>query len=116
MAAYSRQLLCKQSLEHWQWQALAIVPCRTITSVSQDDCDESGGGQFREISNSVSKNKLSEGKPRKRFGKRLCERDVCPLRNVKAGHGKQALLCLSSTSLARHTRSKHEEAVMPSLI
>lgn len=73
MAAYSRQLLCKQSLEHGQWQALVIVPCRTITLVSQDHCDQSGGGQSREISNSVSKKKLSEGEPRKRFGKRFRE-------------------------------------------
>lgn len=82
MAAYSRQMLCKQSLEHWQWQALAILPRRTITSASQDHCDQSGGGQFGEISNSVLKEKLSEGKPRKRFRKSFWELDVHPLRNV----------------------------------
>lgn len=76
MAAYSRQLLCEQSLEHWQWQALAIVPCSTITLVFQDHCDQSGGGQFGEISNSVLKEKLSEGKPRKRVGEKFYELGV----------------------------------------
>lgn len=69
MAAYSRQLLCKQSLEHWQWQALAIVPCRTITLVSQDHCDQSGGGHFGEISNSVLKENFQRVSLARELGK-----------------------------------------------